>query len=275
MSATTPTGEPLDLDDLPEIWRYVALRYERVRALSEKPAGDRFTTFKFDQEHPSGRRAHIAAHRHLGVAMENHDALMSVLQHHGATPTAPWSLLRPVFESAFIACWVLDPNDAPTRRKRGLHREVLDHMEQNRYLRTFEKLPEVADAVRETISERRDGAEKTYRAEAHDLHVSYDEMKKKVNVVDELPRLRFLAQQEPLLRQTFVAQWRLLSGYEHGLSWAMLVGSDKSTKQRIPGGHEVMLTMNDAVFVTACKTAAWLLLEAMERVELLHTMHVR
>lgn len=59
-----------------------------------------------------------------------------------------------------------------------------------------------------------------------------------------------------------VSCWRLLSGFEHGLGWAMLSGSDREVTAHIEGGAEMHLVISDESFVTAAKSTYFLLLAA-------------
>ncbi len=95
-------------------------------------------------------------------------------------------------------------------------------------------------------------------------------MSQKVNVVDELPRLSWIAAEEPLVQATMVAQWRMLSGFEHGLGWAMLRGSDATEEVAIPGGAQMRLTINDDAFSVAAQCVVWLMRSALARLERLH-----
>jgi hypothetical protein len=79
--------------------------------------------------------------------------------------------------------------------------------------------------------------------------------------VDELKKLSFVKGQRefgPFLEGT----WRLLSGYEHGLGWALLSGSDRKAQADIPGGLTMELVINDDQFVTAAKSTYFLFLAA-------------
>jgi hypothetical protein len=67
----------------------------------------------------------------------------------------------------------------------------------------------------------------TYREEAAALGRRFDGLRQEVNVRDELAKLSFVKDQDnvgPMLR----AAWRQLSGFEHGLGWALLSGTDRT-----------------------------------------------
>lgn len=272
MRDSFPAGG-LDMADLPKYFAELDRRYAEVKALPPSDSVQLLTARRFDEAQPAGHRVWIAAERQIGVAMECHRALMALLEHHGATPTAPWTLLRPAFEAGFYACWVLDPDNSLRRRQRGLRCEVYDHRESNAYLREFEVVVEVSDAVRQTLKQRAE-TENVYKSEAHALRMKWEPKYAKPNVREELGKLAFLHRAEPLVRATMLAHWRMLSGYEHGLTWALMIGSDRVAKSKIPGGQEVAISMNDSAFVTAYKATMWLIFEALSRYRRLHTSTV-
>lgn len=103
--------------------------------------------------------------------------------------------------------------------------------------------------------------------------MKWDTARRKINVVDELPRLSFI--RSTGTPEFMEATWRMLSGYEHGLAWSMLRGSDMSSEVKIEGGYEVVLTINDNAFVTASKCSLALLVTALRRLERLSTSVVR
>ena len=74
-----------------------------------------------DEQRPGGKRAYILAHQLIGTAVENWEAVFSLPQGAvGATPIAPFNLIRPAFEAAFHALWILDAYDPATRCLRGM-----------------------------------------------------------------------------------------------------------------------------------------------------------
>ncbi|WP_121258589.1 hypothetical protein [Nocardioides ferulae] len=141
------TGDVMNLGELERHWADLDRAYRRYRRLPESSRMVRLTARRFDEAQPAGHRAYFAAERYLGVAMDNHWALLALLKHHGVTPSAPWSLLRPSFECSFLAGWVLDPSEGRQRRIRGLRLEILDERERLSHTRAFERLPEVAEMI--------------------------------------------------------------------------------------------------------------------------------
>jgi hypothetical protein len=88
--------------------------------------------------------------------------------------------------------------------------------------------------------------------------VAFDRVHQKVNVAQELPNLSFVrgkADFAVFLEGT----WRLLSGFEHGLGWALLRGADRGAETEIPGGKGMFLSINDEQFVNAAKVTYALL----------------
>jgi hypothetical protein len=73
----------------------------------------------------------------------------------------------------------------------------------------------------------------TYRSEAAAIGRKFDSIHQRINVAAELPTLSLVAGQADLA-PFLVATWRLLSGYEHAFSWALLKGSDSKSRHTCP-----------------------------------------
>jgi hypothetical protein len=205
----------------------------------------------------------MGASRYLGAAMDNNRALPRLLNTHGASLWAPWSLLRPTFECAFWAAWILDPDDGAMRRRRGLQCEILDAKEQDAHLREFGKIPVIAKEVREELDQRQLGKFKTYRKEAQELGIAWEVINRKVSVTHELPKLSFIEDQtDPSIAAFTVAMWRLLSGFEHGTGWALVHGAKRVSRAQVSGSELVEFVMKDDDFVTAAKACYFVLIRA-------------
>jgi len=251
----------MDLGNLPEYWRSIAEEFRTLENLPALGPNHVLSARAFDEAQVAGPRTYMGVTRYLGVARDNHEALLALLERHGATPWAPWSLLRPVFETSFLAAWILDPADGRERRARGLRCEVHDAYEQRKHRAAFKAFPEIREAIEKSEQAIAQGSLATYRAEAAALGRTFDWTKQKVNVVDELPKLSFVRSQvgvAPFLEAT----WRQLSGFEHGLGWALLSGTDRTVLAHVPGGVDVRLVINDDSFVNAAKSTYLLLLSA-------------
>jgi hypothetical protein len=125
----------------------------------------------------------------------------------------------------------------------------------------FKAFPEVSKLIAERESADEQSSLQLYRSEAAELGVSFDRVHQSINVVDELPKLSFVrgsGEFAPFLKAT----WRLLSGYEHGLGWALLKGSERRAAAKIPGGMNVELVIDDNEFVNAAKSTYFLFLSA-------------
>jgi hypothetical protein len=168
-----------------------------------------------------------------------------------------------------LAAWVLDPDDGRERRARGLRCEVLDMYEQKRHRAAFKAFPEVRDAIEEHERKLNETSIATYKTEAAALGRSFDNLRQKINVVDDVKKLSFVG--DPLVGVFLEGTWRLLSAYEHGLGWASMRGSDGTVKATVPGGADMMLVINDGEFVNAAKSTYFLLIAACRLLRRRHT----
>jgi hypothetical protein len=112
------------------------------------------------------------------------------------------------------------------------------------------------DAVA-AYEERHLNSERVYREEANALGLNWGLAGQRIDVVKELRGLSYT--QELVsndMNKFFVSIWRRLSGFQHGLGYALLVGADKSRSITIPGGESLFLTTNDQDFVNTCKTVS-------------------
>ena len=261
MRSAFSTDKKMQLGNLPEYWRAISQEFKRLEGLPDLATSRVLSARTFDESQVAGPRTYIEVTRYLNVARDNHEALLALLEHHGATLWAPWSLLRPVFETSFLAAWILDPEDGLERRARGLRCEILDSYEQRRHRAAFKAVPEVRELIESSEQNMERGSLSTYRAEALELRRRFDKLNQKINVIAELPKLTFVAEQKqvaPFLEAT----WRQLSGFEHGCGWALLSGSDHTIEAHIPGGAGMQLVINDEAFVNAAKSTYFLLLSA-------------
>ena len=260
----------MDFGNLPEYWKVIDAEFQAIDELRPLRLSRALSARFMDEEQVAGRRAYMEVTRYLRVARDNHDALLALFEHYGASVWAPWSLLRPTFESSFLAAWILDPVDGQERRERGLRCEVLDTYEQRRHRAAFKAIPELREAIEETERSINEGSIATYRKEARALGRDFSLFHQKINLVDELKKLSFVRDDQT--KAAFLeAAWRLLSGYEHGLGWASLRGSNATVRAEIPGGVDALLVINDAEFVNAAKSAYLLLITACRQLRRRHT----
>lgn len=247
----------MNLGELPRRWQMLEALYRTARDDIEGRDPRILHARMIDEMQTAGRRTYMGAQRCLSVAWDNHDALRSLLQHHGATQFAPWNLLRPTFEASFYALWLLDPEDSLERRRRGLMFEWLDELEHRTYysdLAAVERFVSPQDseefaADRLRREEVREDHDRIYRGEAKNLGLSWP-LPSRINVLSELGRLRYcdLMEGTDLILQS---TWRTLSGMQHGRGSTMLRGSDRANEVRIEGGVHALLSINDEAFVGA------------------------
>jgi hypothetical protein len=256
-----PTDQKMNLGNLPDYWRLVGQEFKTLEGLPSLDANRLLSARAFDESQVAGPRTYMGAERYLNVARDNHEALLALLKHHGATLWAPWSLLRPAFETSFFAAWILDPEDGRERRARGLRCELIDFYEQRKHRAAFGVFPEVRKLLEASDEEAERGRLNVYRTEAAALGRSFDKLHQKINVTAELPKLSFVKTQHQLA-PFLEATWRQLSGFEHGFGWALLSGTDRKVEAHVPGGATLELVINDDVFVNAAKSTYFLLVSA-------------
>jgi hypothetical protein len=251
----------MDLGNLPEYWRLLAGEFRELENLPSLERQRLLSARAFDESQIAGQRTYMVATRYLSVARDNHEGLLALLEHHGATLWAPWSLLRPTFEASFLATWILDPEPGRERRLRGLRCEVRDFYERRNHRAAFKVLPQLRELIEDGERREEQGSLGTYRSEAAGLGVPFDRVHQKINVTNELPRLS-VVRGERDFAAFLEGTWRLLSGFEHGYSWALLQGTQRGAEAEIPGGMHVHLTISDDEFVIAAKSTYFLLMTA-------------
>lgn len=256
------TAQTLDLGNVPLYWQTIAAEFRQLEELPDLSEDRILSDRAFDEAQTAGPRTYMAVTRYLGVARDNNDALIGLLQNHKASVWAPWTLLRPIFEASFVAVWILEPDSGKERRWRGLRAEVLDSFEKRRHLAAFKVIPQMRPLIEEDEARVEADVHSVYRDEAAALGRSFDAARKKIVIVDELRKLRVIQGQGVEGAAFMEGVWRQLSGYEHGLGWAMLHGSDRDVVAQVPGGSEVRVTVNDDSFQTAAKSTYLLLITA-------------
>jgi hypothetical protein len=166
--ALQPTGL-MDLGNLPDYWALLAREFQTLENLPSLAEARLLSARAFYESQPAGHRAYMEAKRYLSVAGDNHEALLALLEHRGATLWAPWSLLRPSFEASFLASWILDPDSGRDRRLRGGSASA-------------------AASARYTASEP---CSMGCAAKSMTASSSFDRVHQKINIVAELPKLSF------------------------------------------------------------------------------------
>jgi hypothetical protein len=178
----------IDTSSLEEDWTRLRALDEAMQAADLAFAGsDGPCDRRFDAAQPAGHRVYIQASGLLASAREHqivYEQLIHVIGHY---PRAPWSLLRPAFESAFWAWWILDPDDSASRRQRALGREVHDFNEQGMYLNVLRRIPGKDRAqVQKEHDLLRAESLRTYKREAHALGADFAKLTQKPDLVAAL-----------------------------------------------------------------------------------------
>jgi hypothetical protein len=265
ITAGVPAGE-MDLTQVVQAWGTVRARLiPRLDAADEAYARERtaLSARRFDESQPGGERTYIQAASLIRVALDNLDALDHLVRTRGATIWAPWNLLRAVFEPSAWANWLLDPEDGLERRRRGIRRAVLDQREWRNFAAEFTTRDPQRFAE---MTERDTAITSIYRDEAAACGMPWDAAGRKLNLVDELPRLGSV-------RKTFdvsdhdprvvVGLWRSLSGMAHGFPYAAQSNSQTLASIDIPGGQRVTYSINDTSFQVHALAATGLLVDAV------------
>lgn len=265
LSQRVASGQ-VDLSRLSERWQLLEALYDAARVTIANRQPDGLCARMIDERQVAGHRVYMTAERYLGVAWDNHSALVALIQSpHGLSFSAPWNLLRPTFEAAFHAAWILDPEASLERRRRALRVEWLDELDHRGYYDEVMRMrSDAEDADRQEASWRltqsKGANEASYRSDAEALDVTWPPAG--VNVRDELGLLSHCAglpDSDVLLRSV----WRALSGHQHGRASAMLRGSDKSDENEVPGGVHAILSINDDAFLTAADVTVNMHMEAV------------
>jgi hypothetical protein len=267
MDQRIPSGD-LDLGDVPRMAHVLQGRIEHFRRIEAQYRGRnyRLTQRLFDEARPAGKRTYIHASQSIETAWENYSAVFGLLQGpHGATPVAPYNLIRPAFEAAFYALWALEPEDGSERCLRGLRLAVEDNRQRRAWIEELVKIPGLSDAERHLMRKPVAKANTVYQQEAEGLRVKWPKVTEKVNVEQAIPRLQHIVDlADPLILHTTVAAWRQLSGFQHGRVYAIVGGSDVSREFEIPGGAVVRVTIKDQDFTLAMQHAGLMLRWAAE-----------
>jgi hypothetical protein len=268
MDQRIPTGV-LDLGNVPRMASVLGGRIELFRGIETEHRRKqyRLTQRLFDEARSAGERTYIHAFQGIETAWENYSAVFGLLQgRHGATPVAPYNLIRPAFEAAFYALWALEPEDGSERCLRGLRLAVEDNRQRSNWIEELIKIPELSDAERHHMREPVAKANTVYQQEAQALGVNWGkQVTQKLNVEQAIPKLQHIVDlADPLILHMTVAAWKQLSGYQHGHIYAIVGGSDVSREFEVPGGAHIRVTMRDQNFGIAMQQAALMQLWAVE-----------
>ena len=255
----------MDLGEVPRQWDQILSLAPQLEQIDRsgstgRPADSPQARRGQSRRPPRLYQRHDADHLY---GVEHIEALIGLLTKHGATPRAPWTLMRPVFEAGFWATWLLEPAEGLERRKRGLRIEVRSMLARTAY---YEDMLRTQPRQRDNLAADHLKDERVYRAEADALGLTWSQAKDKTrsNVVDELSKLLVVRNMDPDVRGPIVAAWRVLSGLQHGYAYALVSSSTKHEAEQILGGEErQLLSISDTNFQAFATASNLLLSEAI------------
>jgi hypothetical protein len=94
-------------------------------------------------------------------------------------------------------------------------------------------------SFRDAAVERAVSAGSSYRSNAEAMGIPYSDLIKKINLTDQIPKLQWLVDRYGIdYTHMTVAEWRRLSGYQHGKVLASMLGSDRTIMARVEGGSQ-------------------------------------
>lgn len=263
----TPTSEVFDGSALLPIWARLDATekamdeadrwFKRSQVLSDR---------RLDGAHRAGRRAYIIANALIAKARESQLMLAQTMTTLGVNvfPHATPDIIRPAFEAAATALWILDGDTTEDRRMRGLRCAWKDHKESWNWAKELMLPIFMTDEQIAAQSAKHALISKRYTDDARDLGLNWGKITNPMNFRDEVGKLSTVAS-EPELAAFLRAIWRRLSGVQHGLMYASLLGSDMHQAVPIPGGVEVVLFTNDNSLMTDCQASALMQLWAMSK----------
>lgn len=216
------------------------------------------TDRRLETSHRAGQRAYITAASLLGVAREHQYLLAKTMvgpHAAGVFPHATLNLVRPAFESALTAFWILDAQSSRERILRALRQAWEDQRQANAWADELLASPTVDDQVRQQALVSRNKVVRRYHEDASHFGLSWKLVSQRVNLRQEIGRLSTL-EGDVTLCQTLRAAWRQLSGVQHGLQYATLRSGELLRQVPIPGGSEMVLVADDDWLLTACRVSA-------------------
>lgn len=268
MHCDAPVGT-VDLGNLPAIWEVLdVLEAQMDAANAQYPRTNLFCDRRFDEAKHVGERTYILAHSSILAARDSHQAFLKALRYDGIRAQASWGMIRPSFESAFYAVWMLQPNNSQTRLQRGLRVAWEQHRTHHLRLDIMKQLAAEHDIPADhpdllKLAQRKREHEAMYDAEAASIGLSHQQMTANVSLTNELDKLSYGDQMPNWIGKWFTLTWRQLSGATHGDSGALAGLSDTQYRVQIPGGWAAQISINDDSFRSACYASAHLQMLAM------------
>lgn len=150
------------------------------------------TDRRFDSAHRAGKRLYITASALILLAREHQFLLAKAMvgpHAVGVYPHATLNLIRPAFEAALTALWILDPDDSQGRILRGLRQCWEDHRQSDSWAEEMLGSPLATREAREAVFAKKAQIAKRYHEDAAHLGIKWDKVRQRINLVDEIKTL--------------------------------------------------------------------------------------
>lgn len=260
MTRLEPSGQTFDGSSLLPMWRRLdALDKEMEAADAWYARTQELTDRRLDSSDRPGRRAYIDASSLIGKARE-HQLLLAqtfTTPRVNVFPHATPNIIRPAFEAAARALWILDGETAQERRFRGLRIAWEDHNESRKWAEEL-MVPRLMPQDKIEAQHAKHAAiTKRFHDDADALRINWDKVKAPMNLRDEVGKFTVL-ETDPDLAVYLRAIWRRMSGVQHGMSYASLLGTEHHQQVQVPGGFETLLLTDDETLLTECRASALL-----------------
>lgn len=250
-------SERLDMSSIIPVWNALDQMATRINEIDNGPPTRILTQRASDEAQPAGPRTYIAASRAFFVGYESLRNLRLLLSTDKVTPLGPLHLVRPIFEGGFYGVYILEPNESLIRRRRGLSREIYDDRQQAAWLKEF--AGSLSKEELDDAAERQGRRRAVYTNEAVALKTTYQDLNKKVTVIDELRGLETLRLHDQGLRETIAGAWRFLSACDHGLGFPTVHGTQVVSEEQISGGVRRIVVADDQTVMVMVHAASYLL----------------
>lgn len=252
------TDQQFDGSSLLPLWEALD-EWERRMVLADKwfKGSVDITDRRLDANHRAGTRTYITASALIGIAREHQQVLSATMtgEHSiGVFPHATLNLVRPAFEAAMTAYWLLEPDDRKARLTRGLRQAWEDHRQAKNWEGVLFESTSFPEGVQEEREEKRTELGHRFREDAQELDVAWKHVTQKPEFLQEIKGLRAVRSDEAV-KQAVLLAWRQLSGVQHGLMYASLRSNDRLGEVKIPGGYEVTLVTDDEYLTLACQVS--------------------
>jgi hypothetical protein len=186
--------------------------YARTAGQPEEPQNGS-ELFKDDKVFP-WHRISETARLSLALSVEHLRLIRVMLDARQTFPSAPFTTLRGALVGAAQAVWILSPEDAGTRRRRGLTVIAEEYMQLAKFYREAERLYDPSPIPSDQwqwLNERQGELEKARGSDKTALN--------QTNMIGDV--LDFAYPSEPEKRRTGRLLWRQMSSDAHVLGWGV------------------------------------------------------